>query len=688
MFSAPSSLVVGFVVFVSSLVLYVVRLHPSLPGGDSGELIAAAHELGVAHPPGYPLFTLLAKLFIILIPGTSVAWKVNLLSAFCAALNSAVLYLLVHRLTLSNGAALFASTVFSFSPLVCVWSLAAEVFSLNNLLLSSLIFSAVVFDSSDKDTAAKVSLKGSFLCGLCLTNQHTSVLYILPIIPWVLYTLWKLKLLSAQLLVKQGLLFALGLSPYLYIPVSSWLHLARWTWGDSRTLEGFLIHLLRVEYGTWDLLKDHIGQGFLTGIIAYINHITADLSLFVLLLAVLSLISIYSRYKVNKSNVLVVLMLSLLLYVVFFCWRANLDLSNPLFYKVVERFWIQSDLILVILASVSFADVCRFISAKLNVSQLSLESILVWPLVISYIVQGWAWSDQSNNFIIHDFAIQTLEKFPKDSIILTKGDLPSNTFRYFHLCENVRPDLSLFDQEVLTYEWSLPMMRQFWPKIKFPGDFMHLYTGVIKNGKRSFTFKDLIDANYKSHPIFACIGMQNHEPSWKSAYVLWPYGVCFQLVDKDKELDIATWTNYTADLASAWTYPLNSLNDGSWENVASSEMWRAKTVTALFYLEEALEHQENSPEYLQLLQESYRLYTKEFSAHGIVPSYWHRNYAIVCERLIHVHTQLDHTLLLNKTIHHFNQFLEMEPGDVDADNIRKAVTSLESYRSSLSQAHH
>ncbi|KAH9509241.1 hypothetical protein Btru_046572 [Bulinus truncatus] len=679
MFHAQNTHLTAFLVFIFTLILYVVRLHPSLPGGDSGELIAAAHEFGVAHPPGYPLFTLLAKLFITIIPGVSVAWKVNLFSAVCAAANSAVLYLLVQRLTFCHGAAIFASAIFSFSPLVCSWSLAAEVFSLNNLLLSSLIYTAVVFDACSKDTAVKVSLLGSFLCGLCLTNQHTSVLYIIPIIPWVLYSLWKLK---------QGLCLLCGLSPYLYLPVSVWSHVARWTWGDSSTLQGFWTHLLRVEYGTWDLLKDHSGQGFMSGLIAYINHITTDISLFVSMLAVFSLSSIYSRYKSNGSSVLIVLLMSFLLYVFFFCWRANLDLNNPLFYKVVERFWIQADLILVILASQAFADVCRLLSAKVGTWQMNLNVMIVLPLISSYIVQGWSLCDQSKNLVIHDFAVQALEKFPKDAIILTKGDLPSNSFRYFHLCENIRPDLSIFDQEVLTYEWSLPMMRQFWPKIKFPGDFMHLYSGVSKDGRRAFTFKDLIDANYKSHPIFACIGVQNHEPSWTSSYVLWPFGVCYQLVEKDKKLDSAVWTKYTAELADAWIYPWNSLDDGSWENVASSEMWRAKTVTALFYLEEALAQPENSREYIQLLQDSYHLYTKQFKSHTLVPSYWHRNYAIVCERLIHVRSELDHSVLLDKTIHHFKQFLDMEPDDSDAESIKKAVATLESYRATFMESPH
>ncbi len=49
-------------IFAAALIVYALTLYASVPGGDSGELILVAQNLGVAHPPGYPLFTLCAKL--------------------------------------------------------------------------------------------------------------------------------------------------------------------------------------------------------------------------------------------------------------------------------------------------------------------------------------------------------------------------------------------------------------------------------------------------------------------------------------------------------------------------------------------------------------------------------------------------------------------------------------------------
>ena len=56
-----------------------------MPGGDSGELVQLAVELGVAHPPGYPTWTLIAHLFS-WIPFGEVGWRVNLSSAVLNAL--------------------------------------------------------------------------------------------------------------------------------------------------------------------------------------------------------------------------------------------------------------------------------------------------------------------------------------------------------------------------------------------------------------------------------------------------------------------------------------------------------------------------------------------------------------------------------------------------------------------------
>ncbi len=86
----------GLVALVAFAV-YAVTVEPSVPTGDSGELIAAATVLGVAHPPGYPLYMLLGHLATLL-PGGSPALRMNLLSALLDAVAVGVVFLVIHRL--------------------------------------------------------------------------------------------------------------------------------------------------------------------------------------------------------------------------------------------------------------------------------------------------------------------------------------------------------------------------------------------------------------------------------------------------------------------------------------------------------------------------------------------------------------------------------------------------------------
>src|SRR6266404_227833 len=79
---------------VLAFVVYVWTLAPSVTLEYSGELVTAANTLGVPHPPGYPLWTMLAWLWQRIVPFGNIAWRVNLLSAFLGALAAGLTALL------------------------------------------------------------------------------------------------------------------------------------------------------------------------------------------------------------------------------------------------------------------------------------------------------------------------------------------------------------------------------------------------------------------------------------------------------------------------------------------------------------------------------------------------------------------------------------------------------------------
>ncbi|KAI0234819.1 hypothetical protein LSAT2_014813 [Lamellibrachia satsuma] len=87
----------------------------------------------------------------------------------------------------------------------------------------------------------------------------------------------------------------------------------------------------------------------------------------------------------------------------------------------------------------------------------------------------------------------------------------------------------------------------------------------------------------------------------------------------------------------------------------------------------------------QLLVDSYELYLLAIRSNQNIqltpgrdsfPSFWHRNFALVCERLLHLDHGLDKVKLCKQSIAHFERYLAMEPNNSDADKIQEAIQSL------------
>src|SRR6266481_6775369 len=82
---------------VLTLIGYLWTLAPEVTLEMSGILSTAAMYGGVAHPPGFPLWTVYAWLFTTLLPFSNVAWRVAVSSAVASALTCGVIVLLVSR---------------------------------------------------------------------------------------------------------------------------------------------------------------------------------------------------------------------------------------------------------------------------------------------------------------------------------------------------------------------------------------------------------------------------------------------------------------------------------------------------------------------------------------------------------------------------------------------------------------
>ncbi|XP_054894482.1 transmembrane protein 260 isoform X5 [Poeciliopsis prolifica] len=561
------------VAFVTAV--YVPCVQRTVPGGDSGELITTACELGVAHPPGYPVFTLLARLSIYLLPSLSPAHSVNLMCSLLGAAACGCFTLTVCRLTGPGPGAVLAGGLFAVSRLSWQWSMVAEVFTLNNLFVGALFFLTASFHCAENTwQRRKIAHWGAFCCGLGLCNQHTLVLYVLIIIPWVLYRLFTLKELSFLVLVSLGFCFIAGFFPYIYLPISSYLNSARWSWGDQTTLSGLLTHLLRAEYGTFSLAKTETSVSLRSMLQAQLDHCLADLSPPVLVLAGIGLLfSLWDRTCCSVSWLLTAM---LIVYSLFFAWRANLDINKPLLLGVVERFWLQSDAAVCVLAGLGLSHVHSKMERWLGHG--GLWKIIGWIFTLALLGQMGRTNhrecDQSRNNVVERFGRELLASFPKDSLILTRGDLPGNSLRYLQYCQDIRPDIRLVDQEMMTYSWYVTKLGQHLPGVRFPG---RRWDPVQFEEKDTFSLERFLSHNTQ-RDVFACIGLTDGDPSWERSFSRWPLGVCDYLVPLQRQFHPERWAERTRSLYN-WSEPHNSFPPASWERVANEEMWQAREDT-------------------------------------------------------------------------------------------------------------
>ncbi|XP_019909376.1 transmembrane protein 260 isoform X2 [Esox lucius] len=653
--------------------IYLQCTQKALPGGDSGELITAACELGVAHPPGYPVFTLLAWLSLTLMPTLSLsvspAHSINLLSSLLGAGASGGLCFTVCRLAGPGPGAVLAGWGFAVSRLCWQWSVVAEVFSLNNLFIGLIFSLTASFHCAGSATQrSKIAHLGALCCGLGLCNQHTLVLYVVVIIPWVLLCLYSHRELSVSGLMSLGLCFLGGLLPYVYLPISSYVNSARWSWGDQTSSSGLLTHLLRTEYGTFSLAKTDGTVKFSMMLQAQLDHCMADLSIPVLVLAGLGLV--LSSWDRRRCVVPWLLTAMLLLYSLFFAWRANLDISRPLLLGVVERFWLQSDAVVFVLAGLGLSWTHSGLVTRLGREGLwSAGGWLFTVGILAHMVHSnYRECDQSSNTVVERFGRELLASVPPGAIVLTRGDLPGNSLRYLHYCQGLRPDVSLVDQEMMTYSWYVAKLGQHHRGVHFPGRW---WDPVQTEKEDTFSLEQFLSYNTQ-RPLLACIGLPDGDPSWERSFSRWPLGVCDLLVPAKEHFHPEEWARRTHNIYN-WTEPHNSFPPGSWERVANEEMWQARI---------------QGDGKARLFELSYTLYKEIVETYPDYPPNWDKNLALASERLLRSGS-LGHSpdSLLTCSIQHFSLYLDKEPTDPQAAAIRTAISHLLQERTRLRHSH-
>jgi hypothetical protein len=544
--------------FAILLALYVATLAPTVVGGDSGELTAAAVTGGVPHPPGYPVFALLARLFAALPFGPCIAWRVNLLSAVSAAAAAGLLCATVQLWTGRAAAGLLAAALFGTNPLVWHHATSAEVFGLNAMFGALALY---LWLHIERAPARRPVLALAFVCGLGMGNHHTFAFVGAPVL---LRSLWVARReLRASGVGLASLCGVLGLLPYAYLAVAS-RSAAAVSWGDQGTLAGLLDHFLRRDYGTFSLGKAsskadafvESGTFFSTLSLMLGGSLRRLLGLGPLLAVAAFALAPRKRPDRAQSRVLIVLLLG---YAFVFCAMSNMSTAKPLYRTVLSRFFIQSDLLMALAAGIGWDWLFRRLEAHAaSTARLSRLSLAGAGLVFLAGAAVNAGSSQRSNTVFRDFVSAALASLPNNAIVVTIGDHLTGAVFYFHEVEKLRPDVIHLDEQLLGFRWYCERVVRRHPDLAIPA-------GVYLPG--GFTIKQVLDAN-RNRPLAVLDRLGTWDESWKDGYKLATTGLTHPLVPADRFPTFEQWAERDRE-AMAHYDPLPALlfPKGSWEQM-------------------------------------------------------------------------------------------------------------------------
>lgn len=207
---------VEWAVLAVAFAVYVATLAPGVLPADSGEFQFVSPVLGIAHPPGYPLYTLLGKLATLL-PLNSVAWRVNLLSALLAALTLAVAARTVRRLTGSAVAGLVSAL--ALGGITTFWAQATTANIRALMALCTALVLLLALEYSAQPTRRRLAAL-AVAAGVAVGHHGSLGLLFVPLAAYLLVADPQFLRRGRWLLSAAGA-FAVSLLVLLYLPIRS-----------------------------------------------------------------------------------------------------------------------------------------------------------------------------------------------------------------------------------------------------------------------------------------------------------------------------------------------------------------------------------------------------------------------------------------------------------------------------------
>ncbi len=437
---------IAMLLFAVAMTLYTVTLAPSIAAlfDDSLEFQLVTYQLGIAHPTGYPLFTMLGWLFTRL-PVGEVAFRVNLMSAIFGAITVVLVYMAGLELNTQQktwaadiGAALGAIAL-TVSPVFWSQATVAEVYTLHACLVAALLWillrmsniAYLVDKHPDHSYATLARYTSALLCvfGFGLAHHRTIVL----LLPAILLVLWRIRHL-APLRPRQMIWFFVPLLSYLYLPLRA--HVGSLDGSYTNTPEGFLKYIMAWGYGSFILQNPFSVERDPS---FYLNLFVQQFGWVGIFFALIGLFTMKRRGNAGGIT-----------EIAFVCFS-----GFNLFYRVadIEVFFIPSFVVwtlwlgngitrlFVLLQSHAFAKwplraypVARYVIGGLVSVTLAVQSGLL-------LHQNFPERNRSQDWTYHDYGLDILNQplEPGATIVGIQGEI--TLVRYFQTVHKLREDV-------------------------------------------------------------------------------------------------------------------------------------------------------------------------------------------------------------------------------------------------------
>ena len=416
------------VVAAALFALYAATSPRSLALEDDGLFVLSSYFLGIEHPPGYPLFTLLGKLATLL-PFGSVAYRVHLVSALFGALTCAMIWMCARQIAPGRLPAYVSALGLGFSRTFWSQSVIAEVYTLNTFFLFLVLYLALRAQSQ-AGAGPRARLPAiAFVFGLSLSNHWPLMLLAAPGLPVLL---WPRRAELIQRLPLLVLVFVLGLTPYAWMIVRSWAPLPISFYGPLETFRDVWFMLSRSGYAavdvsqtaTWlDRFRFHSFFG------------TELIFQFAIAGFALAALGFWAQWRVLGRRI---------------SWALTLAFAGP-------------SLVLLLLLGFDYDALHKHIFhvyplpaygiaalwLAVGTAWLAQRPGLPYPAVAgacvavlaAILATGWHWNRDTDNWTTR-YAAALLETLPRDAVLIAMGDSDLLPLAYYHMVEGQRGDLT------------------------------------------------------------------------------------------------------------------------------------------------------------------------------------------------------------------------------------------------------